>query len=148
MNNQKTIEILKECLENHKKLWLWIARETRRRCVIMLKDNYFREHPLIEMTGTTPLNYCYFCDFARLYASAIDRGNDVPCLYCPTKWGFSKDFDSSSRYGYCQTEGSIYKSWETGAFGNVSKGNLGLDVIESLANLAEEIANIELEPFA
>lgn len=148
MNDQRMIEILKECLENHKKLWLWIARETRRRCVIMIKDDYFREHPLIEMTGTVPINYCYFCDFARLYASMIGKSDDVPCKYCPSKWGVSEDFNSTFSHGYCQTGDSIYKSWETGAFGNISRGNLELDIIENLANLAEEIANIELEPFA
>lgn len=142
MNNQKTIEILKECLENHKKLWLWIAKETRRRGVIMLKDDYFREHPLIEMTGTTPLNHCYLCEFAKLYRDAVKGKGLILCEFCPGRWVEDKEYKNNVFINehYCELDGAYYSEY----LRIVRSYEETPEIVEKAANLAEKIANIEI----
>jgi hypothetical protein len=69
-----------EAIENHRKMWKWIAGETLIRKYKVLKEEYFREHniPVYEI----PLNECYCCEHAKL----IKQPWISQCEYCPIVW--------------------------------------------------------------
>ncbi len=67
------MEITKsEAIENHRKMWNWIADETLKQKCVVDKQDYFETH---EMTDI-PFSYCYCCEYACR-----------ECSHCPIDWG-------------------------------------------------------------
>lgn len=104
---------LEECRENHKKLWNWIADETRKRGVKILKEDYFEEHPDLPI----PKNNCYLCEYAKQFPHY-----HIICINCPI-------FNTKEE---CGNVDSSYRKWVR--YANTPK---------KCADLAELIANIE-----
>ena len=71
----------KEAVENHRKMWRWIAEKTLERKRKVWKYEYFEENKL-----DPPINYCFCCEYASQFKMA-------DCVKCPIKWdnGFCMD---------------------------------------------------------
>lgn len=67
----------KEAVENHRKMWRWIAEETVKRKSKVFKKEYFIENNIVDNIFCD----CYCCDYVRQL--------DVPiCEKCPVKWPY------------------------------------------------------------
>lgn len=66
---------LTECIENHKKLWNWIADKSIERERQVVKWEYFAEKRK-EALGTVR-NHCYLCEYVTQ--------NGLDCSKCPIK---------------------------------------------------------------
>lgn len=62
----------------HRKMWNWIAEETLKRKTKMTKEDYFLEHPDLEIPKCAK---CYCCDYS------MRNGMHDCCKVCPIKWG-------------------------------------------------------------
>ena len=67
---------LDEVIENHKKMWNWIANKTESQRRKIYKDAYFEENRISEYI----LHDCFCCHFAQ------DSGFPN-CDMCPIDWG-------------------------------------------------------------
>ena len=70
----------KEAIEQHRKMWNWIADEIERRQSIIHKKEYFDANIPEE---ERPYCICYCCHYNILNVEAL--GEDCP--YCPVVWG-------------------------------------------------------------
>lgn len=121
---------IQECLENHKRLWLWIAEETRRNGYTVNKTSYFKDYPL----EFIPLNHCYLCQMSlQIETHFKDKEYDECRRYCPAIWVKGKE-DAD-----CQSLGSPYDKLYSMIINNEE------DKIEEYASLCEEIANISID---
>ena len=91
-----------EALENHRKLWNWIADKTMERKRRVEKFEYFEENG-IDMI----LNGCYCCKYDSQFNNLcdhcpIDWGNDNnDCCYKNSpynKWSFEYDYLKAAQY--------------------------------------------------
>ena len=64
-----------EAIENHRKMWNWIADETEKRKKIVFIEEYFIEHNL-----NSCFLDCYCCHYTH-----INRSPN--CETCPVAWG-------------------------------------------------------------
>lgn len=112
-----------EAIENHRKMWNWIADETLRRKHAVNKEEYFN-HFNIE-SKDIPRCECYCCEYV------FNRENHVTCNACPVVWGNDKTV-------YCLTDSSLFYKWECII--------LFLDLLKEnyleAAELARQIANL------
>ena len=74
-----------EAIENHRKMWKWIAEQIKEgRCGpgehIYLKELYIIEH----FSGCTFRHNCFLCDYSH-------NQSDI-CEPCPLNWGSSNKF--------------------------------------------------------
>lgn len=76
----------KQAVAKFRKMWKWIAKETKKRQKVVLKEDYFIENNIEEI----PLNYCYLC-------SVTYDG----CDNCPVKWKEDNCYESISEYSEC-----------------------------------------------
>ena len=71
------MEITKsEAIENHRKMWNWIAEETLRQKCIVEKEEYFEAHGITDI----PRYKCYCCEYDYSEAGFC-------CSNCPIEWG-------------------------------------------------------------
>lgn len=59
-----------EAIANHRKMWRWIAKQTRMQKRIIDKVEYFREFKLESV-----MSQCYCCEYAKCH-----------CQECPIEW--------------------------------------------------------------
>lgn len=119
---------------SHKKLWNWIADETKRRQRIIEKEQYFNEF----REEHRPINDCYACEFSRqlmiFYSTYMTKikviDPDVRCSLCPLKWTPGR-IDMTCLTGY----NNLYRSWCNAAY----EQN-----ICNAIRYARELANAEL----
>lgn len=64
----------KEAVENHRKMWRWIAEKTLERKRQVWKDEYFEENKL-----DPPINDCFCCEYASQFIT-------FDCVKCPINW--------------------------------------------------------------
>lgn len=73
-----------EAVENHRKLWNWIAEQNRltdKNTDPVTKPLFFEEH---DINGRDiPVHYCYACQYASNLTDPDDPGK---CDYCPIDW--------------------------------------------------------------
>jgi hypothetical protein len=78
-----------EAIENHRKMWNWIADELEKGNgpkyynVINIKTEYFIKHNI--KPENTPKSYCYCCEYAKSIKPSLDCGD------CPLKWPNTDD---------------------------------------------------------
>lgn len=118
---------LKEMLENHKKLWNWIADETEKRKRKVLKYEYF-----LNPYAKYPWNYFFACEYAYQIEESVVCGDGICKNICPLDWGKGV---FGENYG-CEEVSSPYSEW-------VGTEN---DDWKQAAKLARQIANIPLKP--
>lgn len=101
-----------QAIENHRKMWHWIADETEKREEKVIKEDYFKEHPELEV----PYLNCYCCEYN------IQNHRNFCNEKCIIAWS-----DDGCFY-HCKSE---YSKW---VYENI-------DVLRA-ANLARQIANL------
>lgn len=72
-----------EAVENHRKMWRWIAEKTLERKRKVWKGEYFEENDLYPK----PFNDCFCCDY-------ITQFNPIDCAKCPINWGAERCINS------------------------------------------------------
>ena len=71
-----------EAIENHKKMWNWIADETLNRKKTVTKSDYFKENNIEEC-----YNYCFCCQYATDNSDITQLGLEMKnCMICPIDW--------------------------------------------------------------
>lgn len=81
-----------QAVEEHRKMWNWIAEETEKRRAVITKEDYLREfYPDEEIK-----NVCFCCQYACQLADL------VLCDYCPIDWANEEG---------CLWYGSAYEKW-------------------------------------
>lgn len=73
-----------EAIENHRKMWQWIAEETLKREKIVCKEEYLEEYFPNEVICCD----CFCCEYGR---QQINLGYDMRygCKFCPLDWDSS-----------------------------------------------------------
>ena len=87
----------KEAIENHKKMWNWIAEKTLERKRIVKKYEYFLENK----RSIVPLSRCYCCEYD------IEHSVEYPCSSCPIDF---KGDNSFYKY-FCMSKKSAFRNW-------------------------------------
>ena len=83
----------KEAVENHRKMWSWIAEETLFKKTKIHKKDYF-EHFGIR---AIPFRMCYLCEYVNTLNVKLFK-----CRKCPIDWGKRKT---------CYADDSLYYKW-------------------------------------
>lgn len=105
-----------ECVENHRKMWNWIADETLRRKKVVTKYDYFK---MVAPNSMCPLMACWCCEYCQ-----------CKCENCPIDWGDGKK---------CYTDNSDYDMFTH--FGEISHLLYPRVYLEA-AKYARNIANL------
>lgn len=71
----------KEAIENHRKMWKWIAEKSLERKEKVQKDDYFAENGKIDWRSVPDLQ-CYCCHFTKQ-----NELRALVCDKCPLMWG-------------------------------------------------------------
>lgn len=123
---------IKECQEEHKKLWNWIADETEKWGYPVLKQEYFK---YVERLSV-PRHGCFACQFAL-----DNTGNHFmvnACDKCPIKWN-KNEVARHVHHSFCEhLDYSPYRKWLWG----VEMYKSHPEIIKELSKLAREIANL------
>lgn len=115
-----------EAIENHRKMWNWIADETEKRKRCIEKLDYFDENN-IEYCHSL----CFCCQYAKDNSDVVKEGKGKKdCRLCPVDWGtIAEEYDKSQCYQHDTLYDSRCKS-------------LSQDDWQSAAKYAREIANL------
>lgn len=104
-----------------RRMWQWIAVETRKRKRYVEKFEYFEAFGIPKWER--PYCNCYACQCGRQRARDNGRDSGMGCSYCPIDWG---KCDCT-----CTEDGTLYDEWEHAPS------------YEDAAELAEQIAQME-----
>jgi hypothetical protein len=88
-----------EAIREHRKMWNWIANETKKSGHCVNKTDYFCEYA--EFDEKIPYDKCYCCEYAfnvfkqtddlkKLFEGDIFNNK---CKYCPIDWGSESSHD-------------------------------------------------------
>ena len=84
-----------------RRMWRWIADETRRQKRHVSKRDYFKAFGIPEWER--PFSKCYACEEGRQRARDNDYDVDLMmCDYCPIDWGKC----------CCTEKGTLYDEWK------------------------------------
>lgn len=108
----------KEAIENHRKMWLWIAKNTLKSGYILTKNDYFT---FSDYEGDIPARKCFCCEAVWCYIKDFTY-----CDRCPIDFG-----------GYCASKGGLYNKWF-----NISIRNGDLSRYKEAALLAYKISKL------
>lgn len=89
----------KRAIEEHRKMWNWIADETEKRNKIITKEDYFAEHSGLRICGYVPNINCWCCEYVIFNSSG--------CKSCPILWLL----DDKYKYATCTDEQSPFHKW-------------------------------------
>ena len=106
-----------EAISNHRKLYHWIATETRKQKRKVHKSEYFDFYNVPDTD--IPQNYCYCCEYDEQQLSGA-------CFHCPIDWGNEK----------CGVAGSLFKQWHAC---NDKDWKRAADLADKIAELPERI---------
>lgn len=81
-----------EAIFNHRKMWHWMAAETRKQKRKVYKLEYLDFYNISD--ENKPFGSCYACQY--------DIQCDNDCTHCPINWGDGMG---------CFTDGSLYREW-------------------------------------
>lgn len=111
-----------EAIRKHRKLWGWIAAETRRlkRCVD--KNEYFLVHGF--EIDDIPENCCFCCQYAYEQLKKEGGSDRDLCKYCPINWESNSlyypcecatlsDFDDNELSVLCRKLSGLFGQWLT-----------------------------------
>lgn len=111
-----------ETVENHRKMWNWIADECIKREYVVGKDDYFKAHKIV----SRPEYDCYACDFTR-----------GGCRKCPFLWG-------SEDIWRCVDVGSPYDEYRK--LRQLMLSYYVLSEYKMASEFARKIANLPINP--
>lgn len=94
-----------EAIENHRKMWNWIADETDRKKGIVSKEDYFKKNNIEKCYC-----YCYCCEYAKENNNIVDERGKIEkdCRICPIDWGIEAEFHRSTQ---CSEYNTLYDLW-------------------------------------
>ena len=118
------MELTKEkAIEEHRKMWNWIADETLKRKHKVNKLTYFNENLLSDKVR----HNCFLCEytFQNYFTIVFTR-----CRSCPLKWTERP----KEEYRLHECVFSIYSDWQTC---NVENYELAAALAKRIANLPE-----------
>lgn len=125
----KMLDLSKEqAINEHRRMWNWIAEETIKRNEALTKEDYMHEVFKKEHPNTTfPDFYCFCCEY-------IKQQNES-CSKCPIKWPNGKR---------CDDEDSPYSDRiELNTMYILHRNSTDHEyVLNELSDLAKEIANL------
>uniref|UniRef100_A0AAU8B0Y0 Uncharacterized protein n=1 Tax=Dulem virus 36 TaxID=3145754 RepID=A0AAU8B0Y0_9CAUD len=98
VKEQEIINIFNNAIENHKKLWNWIADETLRSCRKVKKSEYFKANKVGYAKSS-----CYCCQFVEDIREVVNIVPFCSChVLCPINWNTES----------CTENDSLYMKWE------------------------------------
>ena len=115
------LNLTREAIELHRKMWNWIADESIRQKRKVREKDYFYTMQISE--EEQPLLDSYACEYAVEKSRKIKYCGSC-CKYCPINWG-GDDND-------CLNDESLFTKWSS----------CGKSDYEEAARLAREIANL------
>lgn len=115
----KVVLTKSQAIEEHRKMWNWIADETERRREVVFKEDYFGCFGFD--TSKTPQYMCWCCEYTKCY---------VGCNKCPIEWPYNDVYNSMC---LCLREGSPYAKWSNA---------VRFRAYQSAAKYARAIANL------
>lgn len=125
---------IKECQEEHRKLWNWIADKTLEWRMPVSKGDYFD----VKTEFDHILNFCFACE----YAEEMLDGNEGHhrCEFCPIEWDdFCPDYMCEGMY-------SPYADWRelrSVISVRMERGETcESDAIKELSTLARQVAEL------
>ena len=90
-----------EAIENHRKMWNWIADETEKRQKAVTKEEYFKQNKLKSVFCE-----CYCCQYAFDNSEIMRREDKCrDCEICPIDWGAEAQ---GSDYKQCVVDNTDY----------------------------------------
>ena len=107
-----------EAISNHRQMWRWIAKRTRKLRRKVKKSEYF-EHCNIPYEDR-PFDSCYVCSF--------DEQLGGVCEFCPIDWGNAEN--------RCEIGDSFYNQWFRCAENDWERA---ADLADKIAELPEKI---------
>lgn len=135
---------IKECQEEHKKLWNWIADETERTGTAVSKQDYFLHYfPDVDFS-------CFACEYDRQRKDVLLRNIfKIRCRFCPIHWEtiipnyMSGKRSSGSVYEACveQAYSTAYLKWFDFQTTGLTPEKLSKEDVKLVAGYAREIAN-------
>lgn len=93
-------------IENHRRLWGWIAYWTLKKKNKIYKGDYFKFYDVEKK----PINQCYCCEYAQKIKTIIQQ---TKCECCPMRWSGSSIFFTNCtepHSNYCLWMNSL--NWE------------------------------------
>lgn len=116
-----------EAINEHRKMWNWIAEETIKRKTIVTKDDYMheafkKEHPY----RSTPQSLCFCCEYTRQ--------QNESCSKCPIEWPSYED--------RCNVNNSPFYEWDSIVTSIQMRGVVTQNELKVLSSLAKDIANL------
>lgn len=82
-----------QAIEEHRKMWNWIANETLKRKRVITKKDYLYRYPDLDLE-----NECFLCEY-------VFNNMNCDCDYCPVTW---RNSDDSGKY-CCSTDALYLK---------------------------------------
>ena len=97
MKSNKLTLTRERALEEHRKMWTWIAEKTLERKELVDKDDYFKE---VYENCFRIRSQCWCCEYSNgCKTSTFDNF----CKYCPIRW--------TDDGGGCLSTGSPFVDW-------------------------------------
>ena len=73
-----------EAIENHRKMWKWIAEETLKREKIVCKEEYLEEY----FPNEDICYDCFCCEYGKQKTNSEENiEENIRCKFCPLDWG-------------------------------------------------------------
>lgn len=121
-----------EAIHKFRKMWNWIADETKKRKCIVSKKEYLKANSI----GEHVIHDCYLCE----YTFANFGINDIACEYCPIDWLTKRPtyaciggYDVVDNYNYGK---GLYEEWRDCTI--VGDWRKAVEISKKIANLPEQ----------
>lgn len=113
-----------QAVAEHRKMWRWIADETRSKKRKAEKYEYFKKFAIVERK--IPYNKCYCCEYAIQFSIFNE------CRKCPIDWGSSANAVMCCDIKRFGDRKGLYPTWC-----NERDWQKAADLAERIANLPE-----------
>ena len=120
-----------QAIEEHRKMWNWIADETLKRRKCVYKRDYLETQniKLFDLYVN-----CFLCHYARQFDDGYKD-----CSRCPLEWRKSGDTRySGNEYCICDKDGMLYREWSYAKFSPIFSSKHIADLARKIANLPEK----------
>ena len=71
-----------EAIQEHRKMWTWIAEETLKQKRKVTKEDYFLHFQIKDI----PKGNCYLCEYTFQFIEKSDLKFIIHCSFCPVYW--------------------------------------------------------------
>lgn len=123
-----------EAIENHRKMWNWIADQYEDEHGIHLMTDEMKNLYIKDNLGNnaTVFNECFLCDYAFKESCSMSSY----CRYCPLEWPDKKEYDGF----FCETKSNNRANWvQCLNFSYKEQFKDAARIARAIANLPEKI---------